>query len=155
MTEDTHTETASDSAENSDPVDYWRKHQRWPGSFLESKGNMSQLPSRKRSASTLRRTSPRTSLAPSDTTPSDDKGKEAGRASYRHAGYEILLNSKHVYMDDCGSGVSIVSKDLCRRLLEAEQLLRVSHCSTTKSLSASAAEYETERRRKSSKIYLG
>lgn len=84
---------------------------------------MSNPLTRKKSDSTLRRTMSRTSRTPSDVTPSDDKQKEAKRASYRHAGYEILLSTKGIYMDGADLGVSKASKDLCGRLLAAEQTI--------------------------------
>lgn len=121
---DAHTETASDDADN-DPIDYWRKYQRWPRTYFESEGKMSDVLARKKSDSRLRRTLSRTSstsLTPSDVTPSDGKGKEAKRASYRHTGYEFLLDTKGIYMDNSSLGVSKASKDLCSGLLAAEQI---------------------------------
>lgn len=82
---------------------------------------MSNLLTRKKSDSTLRRSSSRTPRTPSDAASSDNKQKEAKRASYRHAGYEIILLTKGIYMDDSDLGVSRASRDLCDRLLAAEQ----------------------------------
>ncbi|KAK8232544.1 hypothetical protein HDK90DRAFT_316529 [Phyllosticta capitalensis] len=114
--EDAHRETAGDDADSNNPIDYWRKHLHWPRTYFESNVNMSNSLTRKKSDSMSR-----TSRMPSDVTPSDDKQKEAKRASYRHAGYEILLSAKGIYMDDADLGVSKASKDLCGRLLAAEQ----------------------------------
>lgn len=82
---------------------------------------MSNLLTRKKSDSTLRRSSSRTPRTSSDAASSDNKQKEAKRASYRHAGYEIILLTKGIYMDDSDLGVSRASRDLCDRLLAAEQ----------------------------------
>ncbi|KAJ9655430.1 hypothetical protein H2201_008805 [Coniosporium apollinis] len=120
-TEDAHEETATGSVDSSNPVDYWRKHQRWPRKYFESEGSMSRLLARKKSTSTLRRRSSATSVTSSDTTPSDQKPREAKSALYKDARYEALLAAKNSFMGKHELDVKGETKQLCRDLLQAEQ----------------------------------
>ncbi|EKG09502.1 hypothetical protein MPH_13462 [Macrophomina phaseolina MS6] len=121
--EDAQEETASENAESTNPIDYWRKHLHWPQWYFKSDGNMSHLLARKKSTSTLRRKSSATSISSGGTTPtpSDQKPRETKSAPYRDARYETLLEAKNSFLRKDDVGIKKEAKTLCRDLLESEQ----------------------------------
>ncbi|OJD31648.1 uncharacterized protein BKCO1_4600077 [Diplodia corticola] len=122
-TEALHEETASESGDSNNPIDYWRKHLHWPRQFFESGSKMSHLLARKKSTSALRRKSSASSINSSDTTPtqSDQIPREAKSMPYRDARYETLLEAKNSFLRRDDAGVKKEAKKLCRDLLETEQ----------------------------------
>ena len=83
---------------------------------------MNSLLARKKSSSSLRRKhSDAGSVAPSSTTPSDQKPREEKSAPYRDARYTIVLETKGIFMKEDKEGPKKESKHLCRRLLEEDQ----------------------------------
>lgn len=82
---------------------------------------MSHLLARKKSTSSLRRKPSATSVTSSDTTPSDQKSREAKSAPYRDARYEALLAAKNSFMGKHELGVMDATRKLCQDLLRAEQ----------------------------------
>ena len=63
------------------------------------------------------------SAAPSSTTPSDQKPREAKSAPYQSPQYKILLETKGSFMRKSELGIADKSKTVCRTLLEAEQIV--------------------------------
>jgi hypothetical protein len=85
---------------------------------------MNQLLARKKSSSSLRgKLSEAGSAAPSSTTPSDQKLREAKSAPYQSPQYKILLETKGSFMRKSELGIADTSKTVCRTLLEAEQMV--------------------------------
>ena len=83
---------------------------------------MDHILARKRSSPSLRRKRSGSSLAtPTSTTPSDQKPREEKSAPYRDARYEVLLQTKGIFMDVSELGITDASKRLCRDLLGNEQ----------------------------------
>lgn len=62
------------------------------------------------------------SAAPSSTTPSNQKPREAKSAPYQSPQYKILLEIKGSFMRKSDLGIADTSKTVCRTLLEAEQI---------------------------------
>lgn len=132
------------TTEDIDPIDHWRKEGSWPKEYFEADDRtreylnrdieeeiwlktyyipeMERLLARKRSASSLYpiQAQPGSSI-PATPTPSDQKPREQKSATYRHAGYTILLGTKGSFMNKDKEGPRKESKDLCRNLLELGQ----------------------------------
>ncbi|OWP06250.1 hypothetical protein B2J93_2488 [Marssonina coronariae] len=124
--EDTIGENAAvgDSGEEINPLEYWRRELRWPKEYFESESNMNHLLARKKSSSSLRGKKLETgSAAPSSTTPSDQKPREAKSAPYQSPQYRILLETKGSFMRKSDLGIADTSKTVCRTLLEAQQIV--------------------------------
>ncbi|MCJ1357479.1 MAG: hypothetical protein MMC33_007475 [Icmadophila ericetorum] len=124
--EDTIGENAAvgDSGEEINPLEYWRRELRWPKEYFESESNMNHLLARKKSSSSLRGKQLETgSAAPSSTTPSDQKPREAKSAPYQSPQYRILLETKGSFMRKSDLGIADTSKTVCRTLLEAQQIV--------------------------------
>jgi hypothetical protein len=124
--EDTIGENAAvgDSGEEINPLEYWRRELRWPNEYFESESNMNHLLARKKSSSSLRGKQLETgSAAPSSTTPSDQKPREAKSAPYQSPQYRILLETKGSFMRKSDLGIADTSKTVCRTLLEAQQIV--------------------------------
>jgi hypothetical protein len=124
--EDTIGENAAvgDSREEINPLEYWRRELRWPKEYFELESNMNHLLARKKSSSSLRgKQSEAGSAAPSSTTPSDQKPREAKSALYQSLQYKILLETKGSFMRKSDLGIADTSKTVCRTLLEAEQIV--------------------------------
>jgi hypothetical protein len=126
------------------PIDYWRKHGRWPKEYFELDNRaredfkkdfekdswyekywipeMNHLLAKKKSSSSLRaKQSEAGSATPSSTTPSDQKPREIKSIPYTRPSYETVLATKGSFMGKSDLGITDVSKGLCRNLLEAEQ----------------------------------
>ncbi|KAF7914564.1 uncharacterized protein EAF01_000970 [Botrytis porri] len=104
------------------PLEYWRKELRWPKEYFEPESNMNHLLARKKSSSSFRgKQSEAGSTAPSSTTPSDQKPREAKSSPYARPSYEMVLATKGSFMGKFELGITDESKRLCRTLLEAEQ----------------------------------
>ena len=85
---------------------------------------MNHLLARKKSSSSFRgKQSEAGSAAPSSTTPSDQKLREAKSALYQSPQYRILLETKGSFMRKSDLGITDTSKTVCRSLLEAEQIV--------------------------------
>ncbi|PQE08397.1 reverse transcriptase protein [Rutstroemia sp. NJR-2017a WRK4] len=83
---------------------------------------MNHLLARKKSSSSFRgKQSEAGSAAPSSTTPSDQKPREAKSSPYARPSYETVLATKGSFMGKFELGITDESKRLCRTLLEAEQ----------------------------------
>lgn len=119
-TEDVREETASDS-EDGNPIDYWRKYQRWPQNFFESCETMDLPLARKKSTSNLRRKSSTTSINSSDKTPSDSTSRENKGSVYRDKRFDGLLAAHKSFPKKDGLGIAAQSKVLYKKLLEVEQ----------------------------------
>lgn len=87
--------------------------------------NMNHLLARRKSSSSSLRgkQSEAGSAAPSSTTPSDQKPREAKSAPYQSPQYKILLETKGSFMRKSDLGIADTSKTVCRTLLEAEQIV--------------------------------
>ena len=83
---------------------------------------MIHLLARKRSATSLRRKkSDASSVTPSSPSPSDEKQREEKSADYKDARYETLLETKGSFMKASPLGITVASKNSCKKLLENEQ----------------------------------
>ena len=83
---------------------------------------MNHLLARKKSSSSLRgKQSEAGSAAPSSTTPSDQKPREAKSIPYARPSYTTVLATKGSFMDKSDLGITDASKNYCRTLLEKEQ----------------------------------
>jgi len=123
-TEHTIGETTAVGLNEVNPLEYWRKELRWPKEYFHPENNMNPLLARKKSSSSFRgRFSEASSAAPSSTTPSDQKPREAKSAPYQSPQYTILLEAKGSFMRKWELGIADVSKIICRTLLEAEQMV--------------------------------
>jgi hypothetical protein len=79
---------------------------------------------RKKSSSSLYgKQSEASSVAPSSTTASDEKPREAKSTPYKRISYETVLTTKGSFIGKFDLGITDASKKLCRTLLEAEQLV--------------------------------
>jgi hypothetical protein len=122
--EDTIGENAAigDSGEEINPLEYWMKEYCWPKEYFEPESSMNHLLARKKSSSSLRgKQSEAGSAAPSSTTSSDQKPREAKSKLYTRPSYETVLATKGSFMGKSDSGITDTSKKLCQTLLEAEQ----------------------------------
>ena len=103
-------------------IEYWTKESTWPRECLDPESNMSYLLARKKSFSSLRgKQSEAGSAAPSSTTPSDQRPREAKSAPYQSPQYKLLLETKGSFMRKSELGISDTSKTVCRTLVKAEQ----------------------------------
>lgn len=84
--------------------------------------NISHLLARRRSDSSLRKNSDSGSAAPGSTTPSDEKPREGKSADYKTPRYEVVLATKGSFMKSSPLGVNPACKQLCKSLLESEQV---------------------------------
>ncbi|KAF7858882.1 hypothetical protein EAF04_008924 [Stromatinia cepivora] len=110
------------SGKEINPLEYWRKELRWPKEYFEPESNMNHLLARKKSSSSFRgKQSEAGSAAPSSTTPSDQKPREAKSAPYTRPSYTTLLATKGSFLDESDLGITGASKNICRILLEKEQ----------------------------------
>ncbi|PQE05336.1 phosphatidylserine decarboxylase protein [Rutstroemia sp. NJR-2017a BVV2] len=110
------------SGKEINPLEYWRKELRWPKEYFEPESNMNHLLARKKSSSSFRgKQSEAGSAAPSSTTPSDQKPREAKSLPYARPSYETVLATKGSFIGKFELGITDESKRLCRTLLEAEQ----------------------------------
>ncbi|KAH0556174.1 hypothetical protein GP486_005896 [Trichoglossum hirsutum] len=119
-------ETASTVGEGEiDPIGYWTKTYHYPKGYAEqSDDTTSHLLARKKSAASLHwKRSELASIepAPSSTTPSDQKPREAKSAPYQDPRCEALLATKGSFMDKSDFGLTKTSKTLYRTLLDKEQ----------------------------------
>ncbi|KAH6699914.1 hypothetical protein BKA61DRAFT_562017 [Leptodontidium sp. MPI-SDFR-AT-0119] len=114
--------TVGVSEKEINPLEYWRTELRWPKEYFEPESNMNHLLARKKSSSSLRgKQSEAGSAAPSSTTPSDQKPREAKSTPYTRPSYETVLATKGSFMDKFDGGVGKASRDLCQTLLYTEQ----------------------------------
>ncbi|KAH8799638.1 hypothetical protein F5884DRAFT_825116 [Xylogone sp. PMI_703] len=103
-------------------IEYWRKEFSWPKEYFEPESIMNHLLARKKSSSSFRgKQSEVSSAAPSSTTPSDQKPREAKSTPYTRPSYTTVLATKGSFMDKSSLGITDASKNLCRILLEREQ----------------------------------
>jgi len=100
---------------------YWRKELHWPKKYFEPESNMNYLLVRKKSSSLRRKQSEVDSAAPSSTTPSDQKPREAKSTPYTRPSYETVLASRGSFIEKFELGTTDESKRLCRIFLAAEQ----------------------------------
>jgi hypothetical protein len=113
---------SADTKSEINPIKYWIQKESWPEEYFEPESDMSHLLARKKSLSSLRgKQSEAGSAAPSSTTPSDQKPREAKSTPYQSAQYKILLETKGSFMRKSELGIADASKTFCRTLLEAEQ----------------------------------
>jgi hypothetical protein len=83
---------------------------------------MNHLLARKKSSSSFRgKQSEAGSAAPSSTTPSDQKPREAKSIPYTRPSYTTVLATKGSFMDKSDLGITDASKSFCRTLLEKVQ----------------------------------
>ncbi|TVY89105.1 hypothetical protein LAWI1_G004646 [Lachnellula willkommii] len=107
------------SRKDINPLEYWTEEFRWPKEYFELENNISYLLARKKSF--RGKQSDAGSAAPSSTTPSDQKPREAKSSPYARPSYETVLAIKGSFMGKFELGITDESKRLCRTLLEAEQ----------------------------------
>lgn len=131
------------------PIDYWRETGRWPEQYFKQDDqtrkdlnndfekdswyekywipemNMNHLLARRKSSSSSLRgkQSEAGPAAPSSTTPSDQKPREAKSAPYQSPQYKIQLETKGSFMRKSDLGIADTSKTVCQTLLEAEQIV--------------------------------
>lgn len=79
---------------------------------------MEYLHARKKSLSSFGRKRPNSATS---TTPTDEKPREEKSAPYRDTRYELLLQTKGIYMDICELGITDASKRLVWDLLSGKQ----------------------------------
>ncbi|POS69146.1 hypothetical protein DHEL01_v212459 [Diaporthe helianthi] len=117
--DDAHTGAASDNADTSDPIDYWRKHKHWPRTYFESEGNMVEQQTSGGSSSTPRRKASTSFMT------SSDASREKKSTPYQNARYTLLLETRGSFMGkyvgEGESGPQKKSIDLCGTLLKSEQ----------------------------------
>ncbi|KAI1193913.1 hypothetical protein F5X97DRAFT_312514 [Nemania serpens] len=101
--------TAADTGDPNNPIDFWRTEGRWPSQLFEP--DMESLLACRRK---------RTNSA-SSTTPSDQKPREEKSALYRDPRYETLLATKGSFMVTSKLDITSESKTLCENLLEGRQ----------------------------------
>ncbi|TEY69561.1 hypothetical protein BOTCAL_0113g00230 [Botryotinia calthae] len=107
-----------------DPVEYWTKELHWPNKYFESEYNMNHLLAKKKSSSSLRsKKSEASCTTPTSITPSDQKPREIKQAPYTRPSYATVLATKGSFMDESDLGITDASKNLCRILLEREQII--------------------------------
>jgi hypothetical protein len=83
---------------------------------------MNHLLARRKSSSSVRgRQLEARSTAPSSSTPSDQKPREAKSSPYARPSYETALAAKGSFMGKSNVGITDASRKLCRTLLETEQ----------------------------------
>ena len=82
---------------------------------------MNHLLARKKSSSSLR--GKQSEAGSAATTPSDQKPREAKSTPYTRPSYETVLATKGSFMGKFDLGITDASKELCRTLLKAEQLV--------------------------------
>ena len=117
-----HIPTGSVNGGDENPIGYWSRHGRWPGKYFEERSDMKHLLARKKSETSLaRKHSDAGSVAPSSTTPSDEKPREAKSAPYKHPGYKTLLATCGTFMSKSEQGIADSSKSLCRDLFTKPQ----------------------------------
>jgi hypothetical protein len=121
-------------------IGYWSEEGCWPKEYFNqddqtrkdfekyngipwvTEMGLNHLLARKKSSSSLRgKQSEAGSAAPSSTTPSDQKPREAKSTPYTRPSYETILATKGSFMGKFDLGITDASKKLCRTLLEAEQ----------------------------------
>ncbi|OJD14361.1 hypothetical protein AJ78_05296 [Emergomyces pasteurianus Ep9510] len=107
--------------QNINPIDYWRKEERWPKEYFETESNMSHLLARKKLTSSLHRKPSTASFVASPAISSDQKPREEKSTSYENARYETLLETKSSFMKESELGITNASKRSCQTLLKAEQ----------------------------------
>ncbi|KAM3071142.1 hypothetical protein ACMFMG_010048 [Clarireedia jacksonii] len=116
-----------------DPILYWTKTGHWPEGYSEqSNKNMSHLLARQKSLGSLRRKQSTqisinppsvatSSVAPSFTTPSDQKPREVKSTPYENPLYKLLLSTKGSFMDESELDITEKSKKIFLNLLDAKQ----------------------------------
>ncbi|KAI9684129.1 MAG: hypothetical protein M1829_003399 [Trizodia sp. TS-e1964] len=107
------------SEKETSSIEYWTQEFRWPKEYFESESNMNHLLARKKSF--RGKQSEASSVAPSFTTPSDQKPREAKTSPYTRPSYEMILATKGSFLGKFELGITEESKGLCRTLLAAEQ----------------------------------
>ncbi|KAL7937875.1 hypothetical protein V8C35DRAFT_290173 [Trichoderma chlorosporum] len=90
-----------------DPVAFWALNSQWPPKYCDP-SPMERMLARKKSALS----------APSSSIPSDQKPREEKSAPYMNPQYELVLNTKDVYLKRSELGIADASKNLCRNLLK-------------------------------------
>ncbi|ODH38658.1 hypothetical protein ACO22_02225 [Paracoccidioides brasiliensis] len=109
------------------PIHWWTQSGVWSHEYFQEGYNMSHLLARKKPTSSLRRKQSKSSSAASSTAsstaPNDQKSREEKDAQYKNPRYEVLLQTKGSFMRKSDLGITDGGKDLCRRLLEAEQTI--------------------------------
>ena len=113
-----------------DPVGYWTKAHHWPEGYAEQRNDtMSHLFAKQKSAASLRRKRSElasiesVSDAPSSTTPSDQKPREAKSVPYQDPRYETLLATKGSFMGKPTLGITEKSQSAYLDLLSTEQTI--------------------------------
>lgn len=99
------------------PIEFWQENNTWPPEYFERDPKMSQPLTRKRSSSIRS-----LELQSSQGTP-NDLPREAKSAPYKDARYETHLATRGAFMTKPPLKVNDSCKDLCRRLLDSEQLI--------------------------------
>ena len=94
----------------------------WYEKYWVPETNINHLLARRKSSSSLRgKQSEASSAAPSSTTPSDQKPREAKSTPYQDARYKAILATKGSFMDESDLGITDKSKNNLQTLLSAEQ----------------------------------
>ncbi|KUJ12169.1 uncharacterized protein LY89DRAFT_700094 [Mollisia scopiformis] len=100
--------------------------QDWYEKYWVPETNMNHLLARRKSSSSLRgKQSEASSAAPSSTTPSDQKPREAKSTPYQDARYKTILATKDSFIDESDLGITDKSKNNLQTLLSAENETRV------------------------------
>ncbi|ROT38963.1 hypothetical protein SODALDRAFT_294130 [Sodiomyces alkalinus F11] len=95
---------------------HWPREEQWPQEYIDL--GMEHMLARKRS---LRSLSRKRSNSASSMTPSDQRPREEKSAPYRDNRYDILLETKGVYLVASDEGITDTSKRLVQTLLDGEQ----------------------------------
>ena len=132
------------SGNKTNPIDHWRRKGTWPKECFEQDDqtreyfnrdleeeswfrkywlpSMENVLAKKKSSSSLRgKQSESGSIAPSSTTPSDQKPREAKSAQYARPSYATILATKGSFMDESDLGITDRSKKEYQNLLNADQ----------------------------------
>ncbi|KAE9964414.1 hypothetical protein BLS_008385 [Venturia inaequalis] len=111
-----------------DPILYWTKTGHWPEGYSEQSDNdMSHLLARQKSSGSLRRKKSTlvsvdlASVAPSSTTPSDQKPREVKSAPYQDPRYKLLLSTKGSFMEKSDLDITQKSKKSYLNLFDTKQ----------------------------------
>ena len=130
----THDQKATSGINNNETnsIAYWSEEGRWPKEYFNeddqtrkdfenyngipwvTEMGLNHLLARKKSSSSLRgKQSEAGSIAPSSTTASDEKPREAKSTPYKRPSYETVLATKGSYMGKFDLGITDASKKVC------------------------------------------
>lgn len=109
-------------------IDYWRKGRYWPREYFELDDSepeaiMNRIYARLKTRSFSRKRSEVGGSASSSGTPNDQISREGKSTPYRNPNYPFVLEDKNSFMRESECDITDASKDLCRTLLETDQII--------------------------------